>query len=80
MSLPVPPVMVSIFATVAVLVPLQGQRVVPAPRSMLALVTAAPRVMVSAPVPPIRVSTLLTVPVLPPLARVSVLLPAPRST
>ena len=53
---------------------------VPAPRSIEPLVTAVPRVMVSAPVPPMRVSTLLTVPVLAPFAKVSLLAPAPRST
>ena len=52
----------------------------PAPRSMLPLASALARVTASLPAPPIRVVTLLTVPVLPPPARVSLLLPAPRST
>ena len=44
---------------------------VPAPRSIDAGVSAAPRVIVSAPVPPVIVSTLATVTLLVPLTRVS---------
>ena len=73
-SAPVPPVMVSVLATVAVLAKLPKVRLsLPAPRSMEALTAAAPRVMVSAPVPPISVVVFLTVPVLATLARVSLL-------
>ncbi len=58
-SSPVPPVMVSMLATVAVLAKLPRVSVsLPAPRSMEPLATAAARVTVSAPVPPVRVSTL----------------------
>ncbi len=68
-SLPDPPVMVSMLLTVAVLVALARVRVsLPAPRSMEPLETAAPRVMASVPEPPIRVLVLLTVAVLPPAA------------
>ena len=68
-SAPVPPVMVSMLATVAVLAKLPKRQVsLPAPRSMLALDTAAPRVTVSLPVPPVMVSTLATVAELVPLA------------
>ena len=53
-SSPVPPVMVSMLATVAVLAKLPRVRLsLPAPRSMLALEAPAPRVMVSLPVPPV---------------------------
>jgi len=56
MSSPVPPVMVSVLETVALLVPLAKARVsLPAPRSIEPLVTAVPSVTVSSPVPPIRV-------------------------
>ena len=49
-SAPVPPVMVSVLATVAELVPLPKVSVsLPPPRSMLALATAPVRTMVSAP-------------------------------
>ena len=47
---------------------------------MLPLVMAVVKVMVSPPVPPISVSMLLTVPVFGEVARVSLLLPVPRST
>ena len=46
---------------------------------MLALLTAVPRVTVSAPVPPISVLMLVTVPVLVKLPSISLLVPAPRS-
>ena len=56
-SSPVPPVMVSVLETVALLVPLaKTSASLPAPRSTEPLVTAVPRVTVSSPVPPMRVS------------------------
>ena len=80
MSLPVPPVRVSMLATVTVLAKLPRVRLsLPVPRSIEPLLIAAPRVTVSAPVPPVMVSVLETVALLVPLAKVSVSLPVPRS-
>ena len=63
--------MVSVLATVAVLAKLPKVRVsAPPPRSMLALVIAPVRVMVSAPAPEISVSTVLKVAVFAALPRV----------
>ena len=61
-SSPVPPVMVSVLATVTVLAKLPRVRLsLPVPRSIEALLSAAPRVTVSLPVPPVMVSVLATV-------------------
>ena len=58
-SAAVPPVMVSMLATVAVLAkPPRVSASLPAPRSIEALAAAAVRVTVSAPVPPVTVSML----------------------
>ena len=81
LSVPVPPVMVSVLATVAVLAKLPRVRRVAAGAEVDAGVgDRGARVTVSLPVPPMMVSTLATVAVLVPLARVSVSLPAPRLT
>ena len=79
---PAPPVMVSMLARVAVEALLPSARLSSAGAEIdrMAVAGAAPRVMVSSPVPPATVSTLATVAALVPLARVSVSLPAPRST
>ena len=62
MSLPVPPVSVSMLAMVTVLAKLPRVRLsLPAPRSIEPLLIAAPRMTVSAPVPPSRVSAFETV-------------------
>ena len=80
-SAPVPPVMVSVLDTVAVLAKLPKVSVsLPPPRSIETLATAVERVTVSAPVPPSRLSVLETEMVLPPAASVRLSLPAPRST
>ena len=80
-SLPVPPVMVSVLDTVAVLVKLPKLSVsLPEARSIETSMIAADRVTISASVPPSRVSVLATEIVLPPAASVRVSLPAPRST
>ncbi len=61
-SSPVPPVSVSMLATVTVLAKLPRVRLsLPAPRSIEPLLIAVPRVMVSAPLPPVMVSVLDTV-------------------
>ena len=72
---------VSTLATVAELVPFARVSLSwpGAEIDGMPVVSAVPRVMVSAPVPPMMVSTLATVPVLAKLPRVSVSLPVPRS-
>ena len=80
-SLPVPPVMVSVLDTVALLAKLPKASVsLPVPRSIETLATAVMRLTVSAPAPPTRVSVLTTETLLPPAASVRLSLPAPRST
>ena len=69
-SAPVPPVMVSVLATVAELVTLPKVSVsLPAPRSTLALAIVPVRAMVSAPEPEMSVSTVLKVAVFAALPR-----------
>ena|ERR1700733_6137612 len=69
-SAPEPPVMVSVLATVAVLVKLPRVRVsLPAPKSTLALAIAPVKTMLSEPEPEVSVSTVLKVAVLPALPR-----------
>ena len=79
-SAPVPPVMVSAFETVTLLVPAARVSVsAPAPRSMAPPAWAAPKVILSICEPPVRVSTFETVSVLAPAEEsVSVSVPAPR--
>ena len=78
-SLPLPPLMVSVLATVAALLKLPNVSLSsPVPRSIEALAAAVPRVMVSLPEPPSMVSVLAMVAELVPFARVNVSAPAPR--
>ena len=80
LSLPEPPVMVSVFETEAVLVTLaERQRVAARTEIDAAVHQHRARVIASAPEPPISVVTFLTVPVFAVLARVSLLAPVPRS-
>ena len=71
-SLPLPPTIDAVLASVAELAKLPRMSLsAPAPRSMAALTAAAPRVTVSAPVPPVMLSILLRVAVLVPSAQPS---------